>query len=65
MIPLQLVLALIFIYNEIGISVLAGLGVLLSIMLFNIFIVRKSQKLNQQLMKLKDKRMNASKEAFI
>ena len=55
-----------FLWQELGISTLAGLGFMVCFLMpLNILIGRKTRDLSQQQMKLKDERINLTNEALL
>ncbi|XP_066905603.1 multidrug resistance-associated protein 1 [Halyomorpha halys] len=62
--PLQIGLALYFLWQELGPSVLAGLGVMLIMIPVNSFIVNKTKILQQEQMKNKDQRVKMINEVL-
>jgi len=55
--PLQIVLAIYFLYHELGPSVFGGVVVLVLLVPFNTFMGKKSQAVNREQLKSKDKRV--------
>ncbi|XP_048588131.1 multidrug resistance-associated protein 1 [Nematostella vectensis] len=55
--PLQIAIALYFLYNTMGVSILAGIGVMLLLIPLNMFVTKLSRKLQVKTMEEKDKRM--------
>jgi len=55
--PLQIILAIYFLYHEIGPSVFCGVIVLVLLVPFNTFMGKKSQAVNRKQLKFKDKRV--------
>ena len=62
--PIQLVIGLFIMYNEIGWSFLCGLGAMLFMSVVNFFIGKNSIKLQKLYMKEKDKRIKFTTEIF-
>ncbi|XP_077999979.1 multidrug resistance-associated protein 1-like [Glandiceps talaboti] len=60
--PLQLVIALYFLWNKLGPSVLAGLGVMVLMIPINAVIVKKQKDLHEKHMKEKDSRIKLMNE---
>ena len=59
-------MAMYFLWQELGISTLAGLGFMVFLLMpLNILIGRKTRDLSQQQMKLKDERINLTNEALL
>ena len=59
-------MAMYFLWQELGISTLAGLGFMICFLMpLNILIGRKTRDLSQQQMKLKDERINLTNEALL
>ena len=59
-------MAMYFLWQELGISTLAGLGFMVCFLMpLNILIGRKTRDLSQQQMKLKDERINLTNEALL
>ncbi|KAL3972078.1 ATP-binding cassette, subfamily C (CFTR/MRP), member 2 [Sarotherodon galilaeus] len=60
--PLQIIISIVFLWLELGPSVLAGLGVMVLIIPTNALIATKARKLQIENMKFKDKRMKIMNE---
>ncbi|KAI8747945.1 multidrug resistance-associated protein 1 [Biomphalaria glabrata] len=63
-IPLQVFLAVYFLWNTLGLPVLAGLGLLVLLVPLNAFIAYKQQKLQRQNLFWKDKRVKMVNEVL-
>merc|ERR1712106_1148267 len=55
--PLQIILAIAFLYHEIGPSVFGGVIILVLLVPFNTFMGKKSQAVNRKQLKSKDRRV--------
>ncbi|XP_067676618.1 multidrug resistance-associated protein 1-like isoform X2 [Haliotis asinina] len=62
--PLQIILALIFLYQTVGYAMFAGLGIILLMMPFNAFILAKMNSLQEGMMGSKDKRLRSISEVL-
>lgn len=62
--PVQIILAMWLLWNQLGVSVLAGLGVMILLIPVNGFISIKQRKLQVNLMKIKDKRLKLMSEVL-
>ena len=62
--PMQIVLALIFLYLTMGFSIFAGLGVIIILVPINICIANVSRRFQAMLMARKDKRIKLLNEVF-
>ncbi|XP_060079836.1 multidrug resistance-associated protein 1-like [Ylistrum balloti] len=62
--PVQIILAMWLLWNQLGPSVLAGLGVMILLIPLNMFISIKQRALQVNLMKLKDKRLKLMSEVL-
>uniref|UniRef100_A0A669BJZ4 ATP-binding cassette, sub-family C (CFTR/MRP), member 2 n=1 Tax=Oreochromis niloticus TaxID=8128 RepID=A0A669BJZ4_ORENI len=60
--PLQIIISIVFLWLELGPSVLAGVGVMVLIIPTNALIATKARKLQIENMKFKDKRMKIMNE---
>lgn len=60
--PLQIAVSIYFLWQELGPSVLAGLGVMILLVPINAFLATKSRKMQAENMKYKDKRMKIMNE---
>nr|XP_014264614.2 canalicular multispecific organic anion transporter 1 [Maylandia zebra] len=60
--PLQIIISIVFLWLELGPSVLAGLGVMVLMVPINGFLATKARKLQVENMKFKDKRMKIMNE---
>uniref|UniRef100_A0AAY4E5D3 Uncharacterized protein n=1 Tax=Denticeps clupeoides TaxID=299321 RepID=A0AAY4E5D3_9TELE len=60
--PVQIVLSIVFLWNELGPSVLAGLGVMVLMVPINGLLATKSRDFQMQNMKFKDKRLKIMNE---
>uniref|UniRef100_A0A669AWL8 Canalicular multispecific organic anion transporter 1 n=1 Tax=Oreochromis niloticus TaxID=8128 RepID=A0A669AWL8_ORENI len=60
--PLQIIISIVFLWLELGPSVLAGLGVMVLLIPTNALIATKARKLQIENMKFKDKRMKIMNE---
>ncbi|KAM4636126.1 ATP-binding cassette sub-family C member 2 [Discoglossus pictus] len=60
--PLQIVISIVFLWEELGPSVLAGLGVMILLIPINAVLATKSKTLQMKNMKNKDKRMKIMSE---
>lgn len=60
--PLQIILAMILLWNQLGPSVLAGVGVMVLLVPFNACIAVRQRRLQIQQMRLKDSRIKAMNE---
>ncbi|XP_063348284.1 ATP-binding cassette sub-family C member 2-like [Pelmatolapia mariae] len=60
--PLQIIISIVFLWLELGPSVLAGLGVMVLIIPTNALLATKARKLQIENMKFKDKRMKIMNE---
>jgi ABC-type multidrug transport system fused ATPase/permease subunit len=60
--PLQITLAIYLIYRQVGNAVWVGLGTILVSMLVNFLVTSTCKKLNEQVMKIRDNRMEKSTE---
>lgn len=60
--PLQILLAVYFLWQEIGPSILAGLSVMILLIPINFFIVRRTKRLQIKQMKDKDERLKVMNE---
>ncbi|KAL2082928.1 hypothetical protein ACEWY4_020701 [Coilia grayii] len=60
--PLQIILSIFFLWQELGPSVLAGLGVMILMAPINVLLATKSRNFQAENMKLKDKRMKIMNE---
>lgn len=58
--PFLIVFALVLLYIYIGISFLAGVGIMIILMICTLFISRIANKGNDELLKAKDARMKAA-----
>lgn len=58
--PILIVFALIILYFYIGISFLAGVGIMILLMICTLFFTRIANKGNDELLKAKDARMKAA-----
>ena len=55
--PLQIILAIYFLYHELGPSVFGGVAILVLLVPFNTFMGKKSKAVNRKQLKSKDKRV--------
>jgi len=55
--PLQIILAVYFLYQELGPSIFGGVAILVLLVPFNTFMGKKSQSVNKHQLKAKDKRI--------
>lgn len=62
--PLQIVLAVYFLYQTVGPSVFAGLGVIIILFPINAFIMAKTQAYQEEQMTLKDGRIKVMNEVL-
>ncbi|GAQ81666.1 ABC transporter C family [Klebsormidium nitens] len=62
--PLQVAIALVILFQVVGLSMLAGLATMVFIMTLNFIIARWQRKLQKALMEAKDKRMKATTESL-
>ncbi|XP_046560393.1 multidrug resistance-associated protein 1-like [Haliotis rubra] len=62
--PLQIILALFFLYQTVGYAMFAGLGIILLMMPFNGFILAKVNSLQESMMGSKDKRLRVISEVL-
>ncbi|XP_021341468.1 multidrug resistance-associated protein 1-like [Mizuhopecten yessoensis] len=62
--PVQIILAMTLLWNQLGPAVLAGLGVMILLIPLNMFISIKQRKLQVNLMKVKDKRLKLMSEVL-
>ncbi|KAL8582638.1 hypothetical protein ACOMHN_028703 [Nucella lapillus] len=62
--PLQITLALVLLWGQLGASVLAGVGIMILLIPLNAFIAFKSRKYQMQQMKLKDARLKLMNEVL-
>ncbi|XP_063347264.1 ATP-binding cassette sub-family C member 2-like [Pelmatolapia mariae] len=60
--PLQIIISIVFLWLELGPSVLAGLGVMVLMVPINGFLATKARKIQIENMKFKDKRMKIMNE---
>lgn len=60
--PLQIIISIVFLWLELGPSVLAGLGVMVLMVPINGFLATKARKLQVENMKFKDERMKIMNE---
>uniref|UniRef100_A0A8C5WWI1 ABC-type glutathione-S-conjugate transporter n=1 Tax=Laticauda laticaudata TaxID=8630 RepID=A0A8C5WWI1_LATLA len=60
--PLQIIISLVFLWTELGPSVLAGIGVLVLLIPLNAVLVTKSRRIQVKNMKHKDERMKIMNE---
>ncbi|XP_031594894.2 canalicular multispecific organic anion transporter 1 [Oreochromis aureus] len=60
--PLQIIISIVFLWLELGPSVLAGLGVMVLLVPINGFLATKARKIQIENMKFKDKRMKIMNE---
>ncbi|XP_063347090.1 ATP-binding cassette sub-family C member 2-like isoform X2 [Pelmatolapia mariae] len=60
--PLQIIISIVFLWLELGPSVLAGLGIMVLIIPTNALLATKARKLQTENMKFKDKRMKIMNE---
>ena len=60
--PIQISLAMFFLWTTLGPSILAGVALLLTLIPTNIFILRRVKKLQVKQMKLKDRRVKLMSE---
>ncbi|XP_062988537.1 ATP-binding cassette sub-family C member 2 [Elgaria multicarinata webbii] len=60
--PLQIVLSIVFLWEELGPSVLAGIGVMVLLIPINALIVTKARSIQVKNMKYKDERMKVMNE---
>ncbi|CAK8679779.1 unnamed protein product [Clavelina lepadiformis] len=60
--PLQIILALVFLWQVLGIAVLAGLAVMIIVIPFNGVIIKNMKKISTENMKYKDKRIKLMNE---
>lgn len=58
--PILIVFALVILYFYIGISFLAGVGIMILLMICTLFLSKIANKGNDQLLKAKDARMKAA-----
>ena len=63
--PLQIVLAIILLYREIGPAVFAGVGVMVFFVLFNVFLGRILKKIQVTLMSIKVTAATSCSHAFL
>ena len=61
-IPLQMSLALYFLYQTLGVSVFAGVGTMILLVPVNIVVAKQVEKLQVQQMKFKDQRVKVINE---
>lgn len=62
--PLQIILALIILFEEVGVAMLAGLGCMAVTMALNLYIATRQRAYMMHGMKTKDQRMKATTEAL-
>jgi len=62
--PLQIIISVILLYNILGPSVFAGVGILLSLVPLNMYVVTVSRKYQVQQMKIKDRRLKLTSEVI-
>ncbi|XP_057844823.2 putative ABC transporter C family member 15 isoform X3 [Cryptomeria japonica] len=62
--PLQILLALVILYQNLGLASLAGVAATVLIMMANYPLVKMQQKYNKNIMEEKDKRMKATSETL-
>ncbi|XP_074964157.1 ATP-binding cassette sub-family C member 2 isoform X2 [Phalacrocorax aristotelis] len=60
--PLQIILSIVFLWGELGPSVLAGIAVMVLLIPINAFLVAKAKTIQVRNMKTKDERMNIMSE---
>lgn len=60
--PIQIIIGLVLLYMYIGISFLAGMGVMIVLMLFTLVFTKVVSKNNDKLLKAKDARMKITEE---
>lgn len=60
--PIQIIIGLVLLYIYIGISFLAGMGVMIVLMLFTLVFSKVVSKNNDKLLKAKDARMKITEE---
>lgn len=60
--PIQIIIGLVLLYMYIGISFLAGMGVMIVLMLFTLVFSKVVSKNNDKLLKAKDARMKITEE---
>ncbi len=60
--PIQIVIGLVLLYMYIGVSFLAGMGVMVILMLFTLTFSKVVAKNNDKLLKAKDTRMKITEE---
>ena len=60
--PFQICLATYFLWQQIGAAVFAGIGVMILLMPVNALLARASKRLQEKLMKTKDRRVNLTNE---
>lgn len=61
-VPLQIGIAIFLIYNQVGNAVWVGLGTMASAMTINFFLASRCKRLNEDMMKIRDERMERSTE---
>eukprot|EP01138_Halocafeteria_seosinensis_P001293 gb/GECG01001326.1/.p1 GENE.gb/GECG01001326.1/~~gb/GECG01001326.1/.p1 ORF type:complete len:1688 (+),score=180.73 gb/GECG01001326.1/:1-5064(+) len=62
--PFQISLATYFLWQQIGAAVFAGIGVMILLMPLNAWLARTSKRLQEKLMKTKDRRVNLTNEVL-
>ncbi|XP_071419361.1 ATP-binding cassette sub-family C member 2 isoform X2 [Pithys albifrons albifrons] len=60
--PLQIILSIVFLWGELGVSVLAGLAVMVLLIPINLFLIAKAKNIQVRNMKNKDERMKIMTE---
>lgn len=62
--PLEICIAAVLIYIEVGVAALVGVGCIALVMVLNYFVGKWIKVCNQTLMKIKDQRISLSKQVF-
>jgi len=62
--PLQILISIVFLYDTLGPSIFAGVGILITLIPLNMVLVTMARKHQMKQMKLKDERLKLTSEAM-
>ena len=63
-IPIILVCSFLVLFNILGLSFLSGIGIFILAFIVNAYLGAKAEKINKEIMKCKDRRMNVTTQAI-